>query len=84
MVRHDTGYDTTVKRRTFLSGVVGLPAIAAGADKFDVAAFDRARVLCNARKYLSDRAVTVTSAQSQWSAGGLHDFFSEGDYGSLD
>ena len=47
---------------------------------FDVAAFDRARVLRAARQYLSERPVTVTASHSPRSAGGAHDFFSEGDY----
>lgn len=42
--------------------------------------FDRARVLRNAQKYLADNPVTVTAAQSARSAGGRHDFFSEGEY----
>ena len=33
-----------------------------------------------AAKYLSEPPVTVTAAHSDHSAGGLHDFFSEGDY----
>ena len=45
-----------------------------------MAAFDRARVLRNALKYLTDKPVTVTAVQSKRSTSGLHDFFSEGDY----
>ncbi|HEX6184688.1 MAG TPA: alginate lyase family protein [Pyrinomonadaceae bacterium] len=47
---------------------------------FDVASFERARVLKAARKYLSERPVTITASRSPRSAGGPHDFFSEGDY----
>ena len=47
---------------------------------FDVAAFERARVLKAANQYLSERPVTITASHSPRSAGGLHDFFSEGDY----
>lgn len=68
-----------MNRRTFL-GTCALSATALGQTKFDVAAFDRARVLRNARKYLGEKPATVTAAQSKRSAGGLHDFFSEGDY----
>jgi hypothetical protein len=50
------------------------------AQQFDVAAFDRARVIKAADAYLKDQPVTVTAAHSPRSAGGLHDFFSEGDY----
>lgn len=67
-----------VNRRVFLGGCVA--AACAGEAKFDVATFDRTRVLRNAAKYLSDKPETVTAAQSKRSAGGLHDFFSEGDY----
>ena len=47
---------------------------------FDVAAFDRARVLKAANQYLSEQPVTITASHSPRSAGGAHDFFSEGDY----
>ncbi len=46
----------------------------------NIAAFDRARVLKAANQYLSEKPITITAAQSPRSAGGLHDFFSEGDY----
>ena len=46
----------------------------------DVAAFDRDRVLKAANRYLSDAPITVTASSSPRSAGGAHDFFSEGDY----
>ncbi len=68
-----------MNRRAFL-GTCVLSAGASAESGFDVAAFDRVRVLRNARKYLADKPVTVTAAQSKRSAGGLHDFFSEGDY----
>jgi len=47
---------------------------------FSVAKFDRARVLKAANQYLSEQPMTITAAKSPRSAGGLHDFFSEGDY----
>jgi hypothetical protein len=50
------------------------------AAQFDIAAFDRARVLRAADAYLTEQPITITAAQSPRSAGGLHDFFSEGDY----
>jgi hypothetical protein len=50
------------------------------AQQFDVAVFDRARVIKAADSYLKDQPVTVTASHSSRSAGGLHDFFSEGDY----
>jgi len=50
------------------------------AQQFDLAAFDRARVIEAADSYLNDKPVTVTASASPRSAGGTHDFFSEGDY----
>ena len=56
-----------------------LPA-AAQSPTFNVAAFDRPRVLKAANEYLSDLPITITATHSPRSAGGMHDFFSEGDY----
>lgn len=50
------------------------------AQQFDVAQFDRTRVIKAADSYLNDKPITVTASHSPHSAGGLHDFFSEGDY----
>ena len=41
---------------------------------------ERARVLAAAQQYVKDAPITVTASHSPRSAGGLHDFFSEGDY----
>ncbi|HYT75939.1 MAG TPA: alginate lyase family protein [Vicinamibacterales bacterium] len=41
---------------------------------------ERSRVLAAAGRYLKERPVTVTAAHSARSAGGPHDYFSEGDY----
>ena len=46
----------------------------------DVAAWDRARVLKLANGCLAAEPVTITASHSPRSAGGQHDFFSEGDY----
>ena len=48
--------------------------------KFDLARFERVRVLKGADQYLNEQPITVTATSSPRSAGGLHDFFSEGDY----
>lgn len=48
--------------------------------KFDVATFDRTRVVSAATQYLTEAPITITASQSPRSAGDLHDFFSEGDY----
>jgi len=47
---------------------------------FDVSVFDRARVLKAANQYLKEAPITITASTSPRSAGGPHDFFSEGDY----
>ena len=47
---------------------------------FNVAEFDRARVLKAADRYIKEKPITITASTSSRSAGGLHDFFSEGDY----
>jgi Alginate lyase len=47
---------------------------------FDVAAIDRARVLRAAEQYLRESPITITASSSPRSAGGKHDFYSEGDY----
>ncbi|HVY92742.1 MAG TPA: alginate lyase family protein, partial [Bryobacteraceae bacterium] len=49
-------------------------------DQLDLTAEERGRVLAAANKYLAEKPVTVTASSSPRSAGGLHDFFSEGDY----
>ncbi len=41
---------------------------------------DRERILAAANRYLPEKPVTVTAARSRRSSGGLHDYFSEGDY----
>ena len=46
----------------------------------DVRAVDRARVVAAANSYLAEAPLTVTASSSPRSAGGRHDFFSEGDY----
>ncbi len=63
-------------RRLFLT----LPVALYAAPALDVAAIDRQRILSAAEKYLSEKPVTVTASSSPRSAGGKHDFFSEGDY----
>ncbi|HEY1339993.1 MAG TPA: alginate lyase family protein [Bryobacteraceae bacterium] len=68
-------------RRDFLRAAGALaahPLFSAG--KFDLIAIERPRVLKAANGYLDAKPVTVTAAHSPRSAGGVHDFFSEGDY----
>lgn len=53
--------------------------LAPSTTQFD-AAGERARVLGAANKYLKEAPVTVTATRAARSAGGPHDYFSEGDY----
>ena len=46
----------------------------------DVARFDKSRIIRAANQYLKEKPVTITASHSPRSAGGSHDFFSEGDY----
>jgi len=49
-------------------------------DPAELVAFEKARVVKQADRYLGEPPITVTAASSPRSAGGPHDFFSEGDY----
>jgi hypothetical protein len=78
-----------MRRRTFL-GVSALAlrpgasfAAAATRGKVDpgeLIAFEKARVVRQADRYLGEKPITVTASSSPRSAGGPHDFFSQGDY----
>jgi len=70
-----------MRRRDFVSGALALPAARLGAvEKLNLAEVERGRVMRAADRYLAEQPVTVTAASSSRSAGGRHDFFSEGDY----
>jgi hypothetical protein len=47
---------------------------------FDIASFEKVRVVAAANRYLKEKPITITASFSPRSAGGKHDFFSEGDY----
>ena len=47
---------------------------------FDLMAIEKPRVLKKANDYLHEEPQTVTSSQCERSAGGPHDYYSEGDY----
>jgi len=77
---------TVIAALTTILAVGGPFAVPAGAQtpqappRFDLTAIERPRILPAADRMLADAPVTVTAASSPRSAGGLHDFFSEGDY----
>lgn len=65
-------------RRLLICLLLGssLPAVAAP----DVAALERQRVIAAADQDLREAPSTITASHSPRSSGGLHDFYSEGDY----
>src|SRR5215831_8209272 len=71
-----------MQRRTFLQTAIAASTVRTSfaAEAFDLPALERPRVLKAAGQYLNAEPVTVTSSSSPRSAGGKHDFFSEGDY----
>ncbi len=71
-----------MERRRFLqtSAMFAMAGRLRAAGSFDLVAIERGRVLKAADQYLNEAPITVTAASSPRSAGGKHDFFSEGDY----
>jgi Alginate lyase len=70
-----------LNRRSFLRTVAAAPWIAQQVGRaLDLEAIERPRVLRAADKYLGEAPITITASQSSRSAGGRHDYFSEGDY----
>src|SRR6266496_119176 len=74
-------------RRTFfqlssvpLLGIFASPDLRAASGSLNLADVDRTRILKAANACLSEPPVTITSFKSPRSAGGPHDYFSEGDY----
>jgi hypothetical protein len=82
MLAFDRMWRDAMNRREFCvaAGAVVAVKTARGAVGVDVAAVDRERILWAAEVYLKEKPVTVTASHSPRSAGGVHDFFSEGDY----
>ena len=64
-----------MNRRTFFALPIGFLFSPA-----DLTTIERSRVLRAADRYLREAPVTVTESSSPRSAGGPHDYFSEGDY----
>lgn len=76
-------------RRAFLGSVAAAPLLLRQASTpankparngIDLEASERSRVLAAAKKYLAEQPLTITATRSPRSAGGVHDYFSEGDY----
>ncbi len=68
-------------RRSFLLSVAAVPVLRPiGAAPIDITVIERPRVIPAATQYLREAPITITSFQSTRSGGGVHDYFSEGDY----
>ncbi len=67
-------------RRTFLAMPAVFFAQAGLKSPLDLRSIERGRVLRAASQYLREQPITITATSSPRSAGGRHDFFSEGDY----
>lgn len=70
----------SVQHITGVICLIGLALSAQGQSQVDIKKIDRTRVLSAAGKYLREPPITITASSSARSAGGKHDFFSEGDY----
>jgi hypothetical protein len=59
-----------------------IPAFGWGQQKIkvDVAFLDRARILSAAERFIKEPPLTITAYPAPRSAGGVHEYFSEGDY----
>jgi hypothetical protein len=68
-------------RRSFLLSLAAAPLLLRqAAEPLDLPGVERERVLRAANAYLREKPITITAFTSARSAGGLHDYFSEGDY----
>ncbi len=69
-----------LSRRAFLVAPAGLLFSGAIRQATDLRSLEQTRVLRAAARYLRESPVTISAVVSPRSAGGRHDFFSEGDY----
>ena len=63
-----------------IAGLIWLHGLINAQAAINIAQFDKTRVIKAADRYLNEKPVTITASSSSRSAGGPHDFFSEGDY----
>src|SRR3954447_13551418 len=56
------------------------PTVGAQIRRSELVAIERQRVIEQADRYLTEKPVTVTATRAERSTGGVHDFYSEGDY----
>ena len=84
---NDSSRELPLRRIFSASALLALNLIAfatavKAADKpaFDIVEIERPRIMEQAAEYLPAEPITVTASHCDRSAGGLHDYFSEGDY----
>src|ERR1044072_7492783 len=80
--RADSSPDSPDVRRyvSVLSLVLAAAPAAAQLDSAALVRLERPRVVAAAERYLREAPVTITAFPPPRSAGGPHDFYSEGDY----
>ncbi len=64
----------------FLLSSACLLHVAGRAQEVDLARHEAGRILASAARFLSEDPVTIVAFPSPRSAGGIHDYYSEGDY----
>src|SRR5881394_971398 len=76
-----------MRRRMVLGGMMLAPLFGfrgrrtwGATAKFDLRGFEKGRLVRAGERYLEQPPITITASTSPRSAGGPHDFFSEGDY----
>ena len=77
MILNHQGTRSPGHRRSWCLGVLVVAFAQGGIDLRDI---ERMRIVVPAEAFLHQQPVTVTAYVAHRSAGGLHDFFSEGDY----
>jgi hypothetical protein len=63
-----------------LATLAAANSVAAQLTRAELVQLERGRVLAAANRYLGEPPITITGYRAERSAGGVHDFFSEGDY----
>ncbi|MCD6376226.1 MAG: alginate lyase family protein [Caldisericaceae bacterium] len=69
-----------MKKHFSLIVLLGLSWLVSCQPSFDLKQIEKQRVLCQGRFALREIPITITAFSCPRSAGGLHDFYSEGDY----
>ncbi|MEO8623790.1 MAG: alginate lyase family protein [bacterium] len=65
---------------TALSVLAYAPSVGAQITRSELIVIERRRVIEQANRYLTEKPVTITATRAERSTGGVHDFYSEGDY----